>query len=69
MLREVIEPGSVDLNVLHPRLMGLKFTWRGHDQGKPLALAYDWLYAHWATRSERAARQAGGGCDYLIEHP
>ena len=34
--RRSIEPGSVDLNVLHRRLMELKFTWRGHDQVKPL---------------------------------
>src|SRR5450432_1558829 len=38
-LQELAEPGSIDLDTLHRRLMGLKFTWRGHDQGKPLALA------------------------------
>src|SRR6266511_283875 len=34
-LQELIEPGSVDLDILHRRLMELKFTGRGHNQGKP----------------------------------
>jgi VanZ family protein len=68
VLQEVVEPGSVNLDVLHRRLMGLKFTGRGHDQGKPLALAYDWLRDHWtdAQRVQLRAKLADG-CDYLIE--
>ena len=67
-LQEVIEPGSVDLEALHRRLMSLTFTWRGHEQGKPLAVAYDWLYHRWseAQRGELRAKLADG-CDYLIE--
>jgi hypothetical protein len=68
VLQETIEPGSVDLNVLHRRLMELKFTWRGHDQGKPLALAYDWLYSHWSdAQREQLRGKLAEGCDYLIE--
>lgn len=67
-LQEVIEPGSVDLNILHRRLLDLKFTWRGHDQGKPLALAYDWLYDHWSdTQRVQLRSKLVEGCDYLIE--
>jgi VanZ family protein len=67
-LQEVIEPGSVDLHVLHRRLLDLKFTWRGHDQGKPLALAYDWLYDHWSdTQRVQLRSKLAEGCDYLIE--
>ena len=67
-LQEVIEPGSVDLDIVHHRLMGLKFTWRGHDQAKPLALAYDWLYDHWSDAQRVQLRgKLTEGCDYLIE--
>jgi VanZ family protein len=67
-LQQVIEPGSVDLKIVHRRLMDLKFTWRGHDQGKPLALAYDWLYDHWSdTQRVQLRGKLAEGCDYLIE--
>jgi VanZ family protein len=67
-LQELVEPGSVDLNVLHGRLMALKFSFRGHDQGKPLALAYDWLYDHWSDAQRVQLRgKLADGCDYLIE--
>ncbi|TMH10113.1 MAG: DUF4962 domain-containing protein, partial [Betaproteobacteria bacterium] len=67
-LQEVIEPGSVDLTIVHRRLMGLQFTWRGHDQGKPLALAYDWLYDHWSDAQRVQLRgKLAEGCNYLIE--
>jgi VanZ family protein len=63
-----IEPGSQDLTLLHRRLMELKFRSRGHQQGKPLALAYDWLHAQWNEEQRQALRErlveAGG---YLIE--
>ena len=42
-LEALLEPGSVDLNLLFSRLTALKFAWRGHEQVKPLAVAYDWL--------------------------
>jgi len=68
ILQEVIQPSSVDLATLHRRLMDLKFTWRGHEQGKPLAVAYDWLYSRWSD-AQRAQLQGklAEGCDYLIE--
>ncbi len=68
VLQELVEPGSIDLVLLHRRLMDLKFAWRGHEQGKPLAVAYDWLYSHW-SEAQRAQLQGklAEGCDYLIE--
>jgi VanZ family protein len=52
-LLELIEPGSVDLGALHARLMALKFEGRGHEQGRPLALAYDWLHSRWSDSQRR----------------
>ena len=67
-LQELIEPGSVDLDILHRRLMGLKFASRGHEQGKPLALAYDWLYDRWSDVQRAQLRgKLAEGCDYLID--
>jgi len=55
-----VEPGSVDLDLLHRRLMELKFTWRGHEQVLPLALAYDWLHDRFLSiAASRASRQNG----------
>jgi hypothetical protein len=67
-LQELIEPGSVDLDLFHRRLLELKFASRGHEQGKPLALAYDWLYGHWSEAQRTQLRsQLANGCEYLIE--
>lgn len=52
ILMSYVEPGSQDLKLLHQRLMKLNMSWRGHQQAKPLALAYDWLYTQW-TNSQR----------------
>src|SRR5208282_5737966 len=66
-LQALVEPGSVDLNILHRRLLDLQFTWRGHDQGKSLALAYDWLYSQWSEPQRVQLRsKLADGCDYLI---
>lgn len=66
-LQEMVEPGSVNLNLLHQRLMALKFDWRGHEQGKPLALAYDWLYPRWSELQRAELRgKLVEGCRYLI---
>lgn len=67
-LQELIDPGSVNLDLLERRLMALKFSWRGHEQVKPLALAYDWLYAHWSDAQRRQLRgKLAEGCEYVIE--
>lgn len=67
VLQELLEPGGVDLDVLHRRLMNLEFSWRGHEQGKALALAYDWLYPRWSqSQRERLQDKLAEGCDYLI---
>lgn len=42
---EVLEPGSQDVRLIIERVLRLKPTWRGHEQTKPIALAYDWLHA------------------------
>jgi hypothetical protein len=66
-LQELVEPGSVDMDLLYRRLMALKFTWRGHEQGKPLALAYDWLYPLWTDAQRSQLREKlVDGCEYLI---
>ena len=67
-LQELVKPGSIDLNLFHRRLLELKFAERGHEQVKPLALAYDWLYQRWSPsqRAELASKLADG-CDYLID--
>ena len=67
-LQALADPSDVDLDLLERRLMALKFTWRGHEQLKPLALAYDWLYARW-TDEERAQLRGklAEGCEYVID--
>jgi len=63
-----LEPGSINLDKLHRRLMTLRFQWRGHEQTKPLALAYDWLYEQWSDqqRAELQSKLVAGG-QYLID--
>jgi VanZ family protein len=65
---ELATPGSQDLEVLCGRLTALQFTWRGHEQGRPLALVYDWLHEFW-TPAQRQALQDKlvEGCDYLTK--
>jgi VanZ family protein len=66
-LQELIEPGSVDLSLVHRRLLELEITRRGDEQVKPLTVAYDWLYARWSEsqRTELRAKLADG-CEYII---
>lgn len=68
ILMAVIEPDKVDLADLHRRLLALRFVYRGNDQTKPLAKAYDWLHARW-TPAQRAALLAKtlDGCDAQIK--
>ena len=62
-----LEPGSQNLDVLRERLLALKFDGRGAEQTKPLALAYDWLYAQWRPADRRALlEKALDGCKYEI---
>ena len=63
-----IEPGSIDLATLHRRLTALKFEWRGHQQGKPLAVAYDWLYDQWSEQQRAGLRgKLVEGGNYLVK--
>ncbi len=62
-----VEPGSIDLDTLHQRLIALEPSSRGHGQAKPLAMAYDWLYAQWSDTQRAALRdKLAVAIDYLI---
>lgn len=66
-LRAFVEPGSQDLALLHQQLMALEFSWRGHGQTKPLAVAYDWLYDQWTEEQRKQLRdKLVEGARYLI---
>lgn len=68
ILMAYLEPGSQDLQAIFNRLMALEFTWRGHEQGKPLAQGYDWLYAYWSQDQRRQLQEKlVHGCNYLID--
>ena len=56
-LMALVEPGSIDLNELHRRLMELKIGWRGNTQAKPVAVAYDWLYDQWTVEQRSQLRE------------
>ena len=62
-----VEPGSLNLDILYQRLMELEITGRGHQQAKPVAVAYDWLYDQW-TDEQRAGLQdrLASNADYMI---
>lgn len=62
-----IEPGSQDLDLLHRRLLGLTYSYRGHQQAKPIAQAYDWLYDQWSETQRVALRnKLAEGVTYLV---
>jgi len=67
VLMALADPASVDLATLHRRLLALKFVYRGNEQTKPLAKAYDWLHARW-TPAQRTAllKKTLDGCDAQI---
>jgi len=67
ILSAFVDPGSQDLELLHQRLMGLTFVWRGHGEVKPLALGYDWLYGQWRADQRKAlAAKLVEGSKYII---
>ncbi len=64
-----IEPGSQDLALLHRRLMEMRYSYRGHQQAKPIAQAYDWLYAQWNDTQRDALREKlAEGVGYLVNY-
>ena len=68
ILTAYVEPGSQDLNRLHRRLMKLELSWRGHQQAKPLAIAYDWLYDQWSLEQRnQLLTKVIEASNYLIE--
>lgn len=61
-----IEPGSQDLALLHRRLLGMEYSYRGQ-QAKPIAHAYDWLYDQWDEPQRVALREKlAEGVEYLV---
>ncbi|NOQ15588.1 MAG: DUF4962 domain-containing protein [Methyloprofundus sp.] len=63
-----IFPGEIDIYKLFSDLMALKFSWRGHQQTKPLALAYDWLYEQWTPEQRIQLREkVKSACEYQIK--
>lgn len=69
ILTEFVDSGSQDLNVLHKRLIALKFKSRGQKQIKPLAIAYDWLYHQWTPDQRTQLRKKlEDGAEYIIDH-
>lgn len=65
---ELAVPGSQDIDLIARRLLELKFSWRGHEQGRVLALAYDWLHEHWSLAQREALRtKLAEGASYLVE--
>lgn len=63
-----LEPGSIDLEVLLPRLLALQPSQRGDLQGKPLTLAYDWLYWQWSEAQLVQLREKLlDACNYLAD--
>ena len=67
VITAVAAPDSVDLAGLHRKLLALQFVYRGNQQTKPLAMAYDWLYERW-TPAQRDAllRKTLDGCESQI---
>ncbi len=62
-----IEPGSQDLARLHARLLAMRFSFRGHAEAKPVAQAYDWLYAQWSPVQRETLRdKLAEGTGYLV---
>ena len=62
-----VEPGSLNLDILYQRLMALEISWRGHEQAKQIAVAYDWLYEQWTDEQRAGLRdKLAGNADYLI---
>jgi len=62
------EPTRHDLAPLFGALMALAFSGRGHEQVKPLALAYDWLHGQWSPAQRAALRdKLAEGCAYTAD--
>lgn len=63
-----LEPGAWPLQPLLDQLLALKPSYRGHEQAKPLALAYDWLYEQWTSAErQRLHDHALGACAYTAD--
>ncbi len=63
-----IYPGSIDLTQLFNKIIKLEPAWRGHQQTKPIALAYDWLYSQWTPSQRQQLRnKVKEACEYEIK--
>jgi VanZ family protein len=63
-----LEPGRWSIGALLEKLLALKPVWRGHEQAKPLALAYDWLHEQWTPpERERLLEAALAACEHTAD--
>lgn len=61
-------PGSQDANLIARRALQLNPTYRGNDETKPIALAYDWLYDQIdPALREKLRDKAIEACHYQIK--
>ncbi|MFN3919177.1 MAG: VanZ family protein, partial [Methylohalobius sp.] len=68
-LTALADPGQIDLSPVVERLMGLRYTWRGHEQAMPIALVYDWLYSYLSpAQRQNLQTKLAEGCRYLADY-
>ena len=61
------EPFTIDLDTTVKRLNQLTFSYRGHQQSMPLAVAYDWLYPQLSEQQRQLLQnKLAESCNYLI---
>ncbi len=62
-----VYPGSIDLIPLFNKIVELEPSWRGQQQTKPIALAYDWLYNQWSPEQRKILRKKlKDACNYQV---
>ncbi len=68
-LTALADPSRIDLSPVVERLMGLRYTWRGHEQAMPIALVYDWLYPYLSpAQRQKLQTKLAEGCRYLANY-
>jgi len=62
-----VDPNSIDLQALLSRLLDLDFGFRGDEQTRTLALAYDWLYSQWTpAQRQQLLDKTNEACHHQI---
>jgi len=63
-----LEPHQDYLDGIYKQVSAAQFTYRGHQEVKPLAMAYDWLYNQWNDDQRRQLRtKLVEGCNFIID--